>query len=258
MLVLSFVIISHQTVNAQPAHGCQSRIVNWNVRAVQKKRNYRYQIDAKFNLQQRTFIRRALQIAVDRMQEKSVWQEVRSTYGFAYPTVKTVNNSGFCNNINIRRNILFHQLYYLSVPEGNKLTSRKLPDVKIFYRKEAPKPGKLGWVGKAPYDAVSIYWSNATNRWQKSGYFKISINAHYLFKNEMYSSVDYWAGIIVHEMLHNLGHRHPKSTHPNYRKYQINVMAYAIQNFGQDSAGPAKSRYPVYACSGNFKTNRKK
>jgi hypothetical protein len=238
-------------IRAQAAHTCQSRVVNWNVKAVQKTRKYRYKIDPKFSQRQENFIREALKIAVERMQDKSVWQEVKNTYGFAYPTPKSIRNAGFCNSLNIRRNILFHQLYYISVPEGNRLNTTKLPDVQIYYKDEAPPEGKIGWLGKAPYDVVNIYWSNARNRWQKSGHFKISINAHYLFKNEMYSSSEYWAGILVHEMLHNLGHRHPRSTHPDYRKYQINVMASAIQNYGQDSAGPATSGYPVYACSGN-------
>ncbi len=256
IFILFGCIFYPQSVKGQAAHGCQDKIVNWNTQAFQKKNDYKFQIDSKFSSAQENLIRNALKIAVERIQDNEVWQQVKSTYGFAFPTPKTINNSGLCSNLEIRRNILFHQLYYLSVPEANELSATKFPDIEITFRNEPPAEGELGWLGKARYDVVNVYWSNARNRWQKSGSFKVAINAHFLFKNKIYSNSEYWAGIVAHEMAHNLGHRHPKSTHPDYKKYQINVLATAIQNYGQSYAGPSRPRFPVYACNEEYKSEK--
>lgn len=54
------------------------------------------------------------------------------------------------------------------------------------------------------------------------GEFEIFINQRYLGTPERFSDPEYYAGVIMHELLHNLGHLHPKG---DYRDY-IQMIAF--------------------------------
>ena len=71
--------------------------------------------------------------------------------------------------------------------------------------------------------------------WQEDsvieGNFELTINRHYLLTpgRDEFSDRNYWAGIIAHEITHNLGHQHPDVSDENYCKYQINVLEFAVR-----------------------------
>jgi hypothetical protein len=249
-LVFMFLIFIPSMVKGQ-TDVCQNLKVDWkNIgqKAIKKKKAQKYWIDPKFKATERAFIKKALETAVERIQDKEVWQTVKSNYGFAYPKAKTIINSGICNNIEARRNLLFHQLYYLSSTDGINATS-EFPEILIHYRNLPPKRGENGWVGYAYYNRVSIYWDDSTRRWEQSGSFSIYLNKYYLDKQGIYKDVNYWAGTIGHEMLHNLGHQHPDASSAKYQEYQINVLANAIRSFGQTFEATASGlEYPKHVC----------
>lgn len=247
-LVFLFLFALSPTIaKAQAHHSCVNSIANWSVAKVYSKKKPKYWIDPKFTSTERLFIENALKIAVDRIQEKSIWQTVRSNYGFANPKRATISNAGFCNNLNVRRNLLFHQLYTLT-STNRENARRQFPQIFIYHSNTPPKRGRAGWVGYAYYNKVSIYWDFQTQRWERSGNFQMYLNQHFLKKYGIYKSVDYWAGTIAHEMLHNLGHQHPDASNKQYQSYQINVLANAVRDFGRvESAGDA-IKYPVHTC----------
>lgn len=246
-ICLSLVAFNPNIAKGQTHHSCVNSIANWSVAKVYSKKKPKYWIDPKFTRSERIFIEKALKIAVDRFQEKSIWQTVRSSYGFANPKNETITNAGFCNNINIRRNLLFHQLYSLSAtnPENAK---REFPNIYIYHSNTPPKRGTPGWVGYAYYNKVSVYWNFQTRRWERSGNFQLYLNQFFLQKSGIYKSEDYWAGTIAHEMLHNLGHQHPDASNKKYQSFQINVLANAVRDFGRVESAGEIIKYPVHTC----------
>jgi hypothetical protein len=223
--------------------------VNWNNIGKQKKKIQTYWIDPKFSATERNFIKNALEITVERIQDRSVWQTVKDTYKFAYPKAETLSNSGVCDSIDSRRNLLFHQLFQISSSNGFN-PNNQFPEILIHYRNIPPKKDTIGWVGYAYYDRVNVYWDFANSRWEQSGSFSIYLNEHYLQQAGIYKDVNYWAGTIGHEMLHNLGHQHPDSTDAKYQQYQINVLANTIRSFGQKFEATAGDiEYPKHICN---------
>jgi len=61
--------------------------------------------------------------------------------------------------------------------------------------------------------------------------FELTVNRYYLgarSKRE-YTDPNFWASTIVHEMMHNLGHRHPYPVdHPTYRLMEMNIFARCV------------------------------
>jgi hypothetical protein len=71
------------------------------------------------------------------------------------------------------------------------------------------------------------------------GNFELTINQYYLLNSDRkeFSDRNYWAGVIVHEIAHNLGHQHPGVSDKDYKKYQINVLEYAVRCNGAYTPG---------------------
>lgn len=247
LILLGFMLFGVQNTSAQAHHGCINSVANWSVINVQKKKTPDYWIDEKFTAAEREFIKNALETAVDRIQEKDIWQEVSKTYGFAHPLADTISSSGFCNSIDIQRNLLFHQLSYLS-KTTRKDSQEKFPKIYIYYDNIEPKEGELGWVGYAYYNKVKISWNEEKSDWEREGDFELYLNKFFLKQDGIYKNPDYWAGTIAHEMLHNLGHQHPDALDDTYNKFQINVLANVIRNFGFEATA-GDTVYPKHICN---------
>ena len=68
----------------------------------------------------------------------------------------------------------------------------------------------------------------------------MEINAAFLFsrKAPYFSNRDYWAGVIAHEALHNLGHSHPSSRgDSNYYHHQMIVVEALVMSNGKSRYG---------------------
>ena len=199
--------------------------------------SYRRWIDPRFSQEERRLIDDALRLAVSRLQRKRTWEQVEELYKYASVTRNSLNSSSLCDEADVRRNLLFHQLYYLSLPNGARDVEPAFPDIYIYYGYEPRQSGEKGWLGRAPYDTVQIYWDGEAEEWRQKGSFKITLNNYFVAAGGRYSEASDWAGTIAHEMLHNLGHRHPDSSDPNYSRYQINVLDAVVQNDGEDYKG---------------------
>ena len=98
--------------------------------------------------------------------------------------------------------------------------------------------------GKANYDLVSVEFSRG--RFTIHGEFKIYLNHSRLGGGGSHSSPAAWAGLIAHEMLHNLGHMHGKG---DYRSsLQINAVQQAVFQAGRGSERIVAARY--FRCGG--------
>ncbi len=249
-LVLGVCALYTPVVAANPLwRDCTSEYLNWKNKRTGSN-SYRRSIDSRFNNVEQDLIERALQIAVKRLQQKRNWDRIQELYQYAWVTSNSLKSSGLCSEPDVRRNLLFHQLYWLSLPNGPNDTTSAFPDVYIRYAHEEPAEGDTGWVARARYDTVTIYWDG--DGWSSTGdsKFVITLNNYYVAAHGVYSNAEYWAGTIAHEMLHNLGHRHPNSSDPNYEKYQINVVDEVIQNDGYVYKGSRRTLLSMHSCDG--------
>lgn len=228
----------------QPAEGvnlngrCTNGIADWRNKGAGRN-SYRRWIDPRFSETERDLIERSLRMAVSRLQKKSNWERVRELYNYASVTQSTLASAGLCDEADVRRNLLFHQLYWLSLPNGTHDTAPAFPDVYIRKGYEQTRRGYSGWVARAPLGTVKLFWDWRLEEWRLSddSKFDITLNNYHLAAGGIYSDPEYWAGTIAHEMAHNLGHRHPSASDPNYAKYQINVLDEVIQNDGHSLKG---------------------
>jgi len=95
------------------------------------------------------------------------------------------------------------------------------------------------WLAKAHVGIVKIspgIEDEEAGPYPVTGTFKILINDFYLnnaSKYRHYSSPAYWAGVIAHEALHNLGHRHAQSRDdPQYYRYQMIIIEHLVMKGG--------------------------
>lgn len=95
---------------------------------------------------------------------------------------------------------------------------------------------RADWVGRAPVGTVKTVFGAAppqfgltggASQWRPpvtEGSFEITLNKAYLGERDYSLGRDeaYWAGVIAHEMLHNLGHTHPEGVYDGVfiRDYQ--------------------------------------
>ena len=81
--------------------------------------------------------------------------------------------------------------------------------------------------------------ANGEDGWTVSGDFRVRLNTRYLGGGGSYSDPLFWAMLIAHEMLHNLGHRHVNGN--DLRDYsdrwQINLFARAVYCDGKYRTG---------------------
>lgn len=241
----------------QPAEGmnltgrCTSAIADWRNKGAGRN-SFQHSIDSRFSETEKDLIRRSLRIAISRMQKKSNWERVRELYGYASVTNVTLASAGLCNEADVRRNLLFHQLYWLSLPNGKNDTAPAFPDIHIRMGYEKARRGE-GWVARAPLNTVKLFWDWRLEEWRLSddSKFDITLNNALLATGGIYSDPEYWAGTIAHEMAHNLGHSHPSSSDPNFSKYQINVLDEVIQNDGHSLKGSRPTLLSLHGDEGH-------
>lgn len=231
---------------AQANHDCIGSVADWTAAGSLRKKAPDFRIDPKFTAAERAFIRKAVVTAVDRIQDREIWRQASESYAFAHPKAEAIHSAGFCNSADVQRNLLFHQLFHLANPSAPG-TPGRFPRITIQHSNTPPGKDRPGWVGYAYYNKVRIYWNYEKDNWDREGDFQLYLNQYYLRQDGIYQSEDYWAGTVVHEMLHNLGHQHPDVTDATYGSFQINVLADIVRRQGFDaSAGDVG--FPVHTC----------
>jgi len=116
------------------------------------------------------------------------------------------------------------------------------------YRKH--QPTVVAW---ALYDQVKIRFSNTRTTSSQAAAFHVVLNTYLLGStNSPFSDPCFWASVIAHEMLHNLGHMHDDDiTNPWYSWRQMITFQNAFHLNGQYKRG---MKTP-FICSGGTPTN---
>lgn len=195
----------------------------------------RCEIDDRFGTRETAILKKACDLAVERLQHKSVRKAVYEEAEYSSLSDTVMRRANATDTSTSRWNLLYRQLLTLSLPNGENDTEPPFPDIFIEYESEGPRSGYRGWLGRAPLDRVTIYWDG--KEWKQKGSFYITINDYFVARGKRFSDPNEWAGTIAHEMLHNLGHNHPSINNSNWSKYQINVLDEIIQNFGYGYKG---------------------
>jgi hypothetical protein len=178
-----------------------------------------------------TLLRRAISILATRFQDKRLWQKVyeaRARYCLSW---NVMANSNLKSTRESKRNLLWHQLYWLSQPNDDDDTEPEFPKVNLRAYHEDD-----GTLGRAKLDKVIIRSSDAKTV-RQSGEFEVWLNRYYLAARGKYSRPEPWAATIAHEMLHNLGHCHGDVGDGDYGEWQIVVFDKIVENNGLYGAG---------------------
>lgn len=183
-----------------------------------------------FTSGQQSILKKAVDIAVSRIQERDVWLNTYSQARYALVTTYAFRESHLLSTDENSWNLLWRQLYYLSLPNDADDTTPAFPDIHIRGQYAPPEMGKRGWLGHAPLNKVSIVMTNGAVR--QTGEFELTLNTYYLGRSEFYSDPNEWAATIAHEMLHNLGHRHDDSS-VDYESLQIIALDRAVKANGR-------------------------
>jgi hypothetical protein len=112
---------------------------------------------------------------------------------------------------------------------ANNQVGRPFPKLEIEYENE-PDTNGSGWLARAHLGIVKILPKKKKGdvHYPVDGSFKIQVNDFFLNNSQRYkhySSPAFWGGVIAHEVLHNLGHAHPKSRSANdYYLHQMVII----------------------------------
>lgn len=177
-----------------------------------------------------TMLKKAVNLAVVRFQEERIRQNAYSQARYALVTGHAYRNSHLLASNENSWNLMWRQLYYLSLPNGPGDTGPAFPDITITGVYAPPSMGSRGWLGRATYDTVSVYMSGRNVR--QNGRFVIQLNTYFFNKSAYYANPDEWAATIAHEMLHNLGHRHDDAR-VDYESLQIVAFDRAVKYNGR-------------------------
>jgi hypothetical protein len=101
--------------------------------------------------------------------------------------------------------------------------------------------------GRANLDLVTLKFG--PRAFELEGEFDIQLNFSKLGGGGAYSSPAAWAGLIAHEMLHNLGHIHGEGEYGT--SLQINALQQAVYEAGKGNERIAAARY--FRCGGRVR-----
>lgn len=130
------------------------------------------------------------------------------------------------------RDILNHQLTRMRTALN---AGEEFPHITIEYGFE-----KANWAARAQVNLMRVTCDDRF-KCKFDGQFKLQVNAYYLNNAALgrhYADPTYWAGVIAHELWHNLGHGHPGSRDDkDYYLYQIILAEMSVMNDGKVKYG---------------------
>lgn len=92
----------------------------------------------------------------------------------------------------------------------------------------------------APVGVVKTMYNAATSD-DVTGQFTVNVNRYWLGAKGNGSNPEVWAGVLAHEMLHNLGHKHGKDEYGDH--LQINAFDAAVRTNGRHKIGDPCPRF---------------
>lgn len=204
-------------------------------------RPIRYSIERGFYHMQLPIIKSALGVVAARFLDPRMFRNAKQHYRRWYMG----NHLGFYNSA--------HFEAWFTRTQIAVLQQRGFPPIRVRPRYDSRRNSNGSyWAGRAAVGIVNTYW-NTSSGWYvplTSGTFDITLNSYLVGNSRVLSSfganVNYWAGVIAHEMLHNLGHTHPNGVYDQVfiREYE-NALIYN----GRYSRGRSRS-CPSHVCCG--------
>ncbi|CAF1280347.1 unnamed protein product [Adineta ricciae] len=175
-----------------------------------------YEIHSGFTLDEETFIQKALAIIDNRLLDEKILQnmyQICGTSGCLFaPGVWSRSKLAKNKEYSGIHDLLRFQLMCLKL----EIEENRFPVIHLYptYEKsDTQAEGKLGCISCISHGS----------KFSIEGAFHIKLNQHNLdTTNEQIGNSIYWAGTIVHEMLHNLGHKHQINDYTD--QWQINVF----------------------------------
>jgi hypothetical protein len=182
-----------------------------------------------------TLLASAMNILAARFQDRRIWQAVYDAGARYYISGQVMEQSNLIDTRQNRRNLLWHQLYWLSQSNAPDDTEPSFPRVVLRAFHESSRV-----LAKAPLDEVVV--RSVGRNIRQSGSFRLLINRYKLASGGSGSDPEEWAGTIAHEMLHNLGHTHSEAGDADYEDWQIIVFDNAVIRSGGYYYGAKKSQ----------------
>jgi hypothetical protein len=100
------------------------------------------------------------------------------------------------------------------------------------------------WVARTYPNTVQVHSANSDNfarTGRYSGEFRIQVNDFYVNNRKLgrhYADPMFWAGVIAHEAIHDLGHLHLKRrSDDGYYLYQLTLIEHLVMTYGRARYG---------------------
>ncbi|CAF1336170.1 unnamed protein product [Rotaria sordida] len=175
-----------------------------------------YKIHQGFTLNEEILIKNALEIITNRLFKPEILQNMYNICGTSGELLgaRVWSRSQLANDKNYHGmyDLLRFQLMCLKM----KSEYGQFPTIHIYPMYEKNETQAEGTVG-----CISCISHGST--FSIEGNFQVKLNRYNLdASNKNIGNSVYWAGTIVHEMLHNLGHKHKNNDYSN--QWQINIF----------------------------------
>jgi hypothetical protein len=149
-------------------------------------------------------------------------------------------NLGAHPTLNTTRDVLWFQMHVLRLPNSAMEEGDEGPTpfgeihAHPFYEESSVR-------GKAPVGIVKVKYVKP-GQYRRNGHFKVFLNTWWLGGAGDGSDPYYWASVIAHEMLHNLGHKHKANEYVDGR--QMNAFHRAVYCNG--NYRPGADQFPAF------------
>jgi hypothetical protein len=191
-----------------------------------------YEIDSRFSNAKQRFLTDALALFYERFLQLHwrVMPELGTKAG-----VKLADNfpTDSFDGVEDKREYMQRQFIRMSPQET-------FPHVKLVYAYEEGGD----WLARAYLGTVRVWSaldSDFAAKGRYSGSFEIEMNDSYVGNGQAgrhYARPEYWAGVIAHEALHNLGHAHlPSRSDAGYYLYQMILIEHLVMTNGRARYG---------------------
>jgi hypothetical protein len=103
-------------------------------------------------------------------------------------------------------------------------------------------------LARGPYGTVFIPRDKEGKVQPPEGSFELAINAYFLGTKLQvgYDNPNYWAGVLTHEMCHNLGHGHPLAGEAHFKNrhlYQMYLLQLSVATVGNFKFGDNQDHF---------------
>lgn len=211
-----------------------------------------YTIDAQFGVKERAILTDAIGTFYARfLQHYYDWESAfykTAAYHFQENVVPDYSGYPFERYGEARywTHALMARMRYYFLPKSPSSLGLPFPHITINYVNEPSED----FVAQAKVGIMHMHDAGHRDGPNWTGRFELDVNDWYVANGDYESGFDsdYWAGVIAHELLHNLGLRHPPSREePSYYRHQLILWEMAVMQdapvrYGARLAHPVRCR----------------